>query len=254
MEIKVHNETQYLNALERLFQLRYTKNYLESWEQQLVLQQLMLTIVKEKNQAKESISVHEAVDKAISYLETRYTEDIKLENLARSVGISYSNFLTGFKKRTGRRPVDYLTNLRVERAKEKLAVSTSRIKTVARQVGYKDELYFSRIFKKVTGVSPTIYASSSRKKIVTFLPQYNDYLVLLGLHPVATTSYAGHDHVHGHLPYLAGELSGIKFVGYENQPKLHMVAKVRPDMIIAPEWSQEMSECAKKIAPVFSGC
>lgn len=65
-----------------------------------------------------------------------------------------------FKKKTGINFVDYLTRLRVEKAKEFLALPALKVYTVAEMVGYENPRYFSRIFKDVTGMSPQDYRSS----------------------------------------------------------------------------------------------
>ena len=65
-----------------------------------------------------------------------------------------------FKKKTGINFVDYLTRLRVEKAKEFLALPALKVYTVAEMVGYENPRYFSRIYKDVTGMSPQDYRSS----------------------------------------------------------------------------------------------
>jgi YesN/AraC family two-component response regulator len=62
----------------------------------------------------------------------------------------------------GYSPIEYLTHLRIDRAKELLAHSDIRIKEVSQSVGYEDELYFSRIFKKIAGVSPTQFSDDQK--------------------------------------------------------------------------------------------
>lgn len=91
-----------------------------------------------------------------------YQEPLTLEGLAQMAGLSVSHYSRLFKKYIGYSPIDYLTHLRVDRAKELLVLSDYRLKSIASSVGYTDEFYFSRIFKKVTGVSPREYAKNHR--------------------------------------------------------------------------------------------
>ena len=66
-------------------------------------------------------------------------------------------FSTLFKKETGQNFTDYLTELRINKAKELLSGDKVSVQDVAEMVGYSDLKYFSRLFKKTTGVSPSDY-------------------------------------------------------------------------------------------------
>jgi YesN/AraC family two-component response regulator len=59
-----------------------------------------------------------------------------------------------FKDQTGESPINYLINLRLEKAKNLLVSTESPIKSIAQAVGYKDAYYFSKLFKKYCGHSP----------------------------------------------------------------------------------------------------
>jgi beta-lactam-binding protein with PASTA domain len=79
------------------------------------------------------------------------------------VDAKYVPLALDFKNKTGVNFIDYLTNIRIERAKELLADSDVSIKEICSEVGYADPNYFSRIFKKVTGVTPTEYKEVTHK-------------------------------------------------------------------------------------------
>lgn len=93
--------------------------------------------------------------KVINFLEENFSKDISLEDAAREVNMSYHYFSKFFKEQVGENFVDYLTNLRIRKAKELLKNSSLSVKEVSYKVGYSDPNYFSKIFKKVTGVTPT---------------------------------------------------------------------------------------------------
>ena len=82
------------------------------------------------------------------YLEAHYTEEISLEDVAEYVNISPQYFSKLIKKHTGFNFIDWLSMLRVNKAKELLTNSNLTVKEVCYMVGYKDPNYFSRIFKK----------------------------------------------------------------------------------------------------------
>ncbi|CAH0117885.1 MULTISPECIES: response regulator [unclassified Paenibacillus] len=89
------------------------------------------------------------------YLERHYDEDISLQEVASIVHMSEGHFCRQFKKQTGLNFVEYLTKIRVEKAKPLLADLSLKIYEVSERVGYQDSRYFSQIFRKVTGETPT---------------------------------------------------------------------------------------------------
>ncbi len=95
------------------------------------------------------------------YLETHYTEDISLESVAEQVNISPQYYSKLIKKTTGFNFIDWLSMLRVKKAKELLTNSNLTVKEVCFMVGYKDPNYFSRIFKKRIGITPSEYIKTS---------------------------------------------------------------------------------------------
>jgi two-component system response regulator YesN len=95
------------------------------------------------------------------YLETHYAEDISLDYIAEQVNISPQYFSKLIKKSTGYNFIDWLSILRVKKAKELLTNSNFTVKEVCFMVGYKDPNYFSRIFKKRIGITPSEYIKSN---------------------------------------------------------------------------------------------
>lgn len=96
-----------------------------------------------------------------AYLESHYTDDISLEDVAEQVNISPQYFSKLIKKTTGFNFIDWLSMLRVKKAKELLTNSNFTVKEVCFMVGYKDPNYFSRIFKKRIGITPSEYVKTS---------------------------------------------------------------------------------------------
>lgn len=95
--------------------------------------------------------------KSKQYIEENYNKDISLDDVSRIVDISPYYFSKLFKEETGENFIEYLTNLRIERAKDLLMHSSMNIKNICVDTGYSDPNYFSRIFKKQVGVTPTEY-------------------------------------------------------------------------------------------------
>jgi AraC-like DNA-binding protein/mannose-6-phosphate isomerase-like protein (cupin superfamily) len=97
------------------------------------------------------------VSAAIAYLEENCANDVRVEDIARSVFISPSRLSHVFKETTGMSLLDYLTRMRVERACQMLAESDQSVTAIAYALGFHDSAYFTRLFGKAIGLSPTAY-------------------------------------------------------------------------------------------------
>lgn len=94
------------------------------------------------------------------YMRAKLSGRITLEELARYSDISKSHLVERYKALTGYPPVKHFTHMKMEAACALLDSSSQSIKQVAVVLGYDDPLYFSRLFKKVVGVSPSVYRAA----------------------------------------------------------------------------------------------
>ncbi|MGB4821138.1 MAG: AraC family transcriptional regulator, partial [Agathobacter rectalis] len=97
------------------------------------------------------------MDTAITYFNTNYNRAINVEEYASSIGMSISWFIRSFRKYTGNTPVQFLTALRMTNAQVLLETTSYSINEIAGIVGYNNPLYFSRLFHKQKGCSPSEY-------------------------------------------------------------------------------------------------
>jgi two-component system, response regulator YesN len=97
------------------------------------------------------------IDKVRKYCETHFHEDISLDVISEQVNMAKNYFCTFYKKKTGESFWDYLTGLRIEKAKSMLLNNSIKVNSVAECVGYKTTSHFGRIFKEYVGVSPAEY-------------------------------------------------------------------------------------------------
>lgn len=92
----------------------------------------------------------------LQYVDQHYSENITLSDLARLANMSSQYFCHIFKNLTGKRPVDYINYLRINKAVRLLSDSQLNISEIAMAVGFNDSNYFSRLFKKYQKTSPSV--------------------------------------------------------------------------------------------------
>lgn len=97
------------------------------------------------------------------YIDENYHQAINLDTLAEASFSSKSYISHQFKKDIGMSPIDYLIRKRIEVARDLLLNTTDTVTEVARQTGYDNPLYFSTLFKKYAGMSPTAYRNMCRQ-------------------------------------------------------------------------------------------
>lgn len=95
--------------------------------------------------------------KAIEYINSKYKEGITLQDLSEKTNYSIPHLRRMFYKFFKISPIQYLNNLRIEKAKELLLMDNLPINYIAENVGFKNSSYFSRVFKKHTQLSPCKY-------------------------------------------------------------------------------------------------
>lgn len=97
------------------------------------------------------------IDEAIHFMADHLEQSITLDQLARHVGLSRQHLIEVFREATGFPPIDYFLRMRIQRAGQLLDLTDLTVKQVGSALGFHDPYYFSRLFKKITGLSPTQY-------------------------------------------------------------------------------------------------
>jgi AraC-like DNA-binding protein len=101
------------------------------------------------------------IGEAMSRLESKFEEDLNLDNLAEIAHMSKRSFMRAFHSATGTSPHAWMISQRIQRASLLLRQSETRITEVAYDCGFRDSNYFSRQFKKFTGLSPRAYRAAN---------------------------------------------------------------------------------------------
>ena len=95
--------------------------------------------------------------KAITFIDTDLSADLSLRTISQALNISSSYLSTSFKKETGQTITDYINRRRVSHAKHLLKTTSLQIQTIAQYCGILDVHYFSKVFKRIAGVTPKQY-------------------------------------------------------------------------------------------------
>ena len=112
-----------------------------------------------------SSSTQSFVSKAKEHVHSNYAdEELSLDSICKILGVSNSYFSTIFKKETGNSFIGYLTEYRMEQASRQLIETDEKNYIIAKNVGYTDPNYFSYVFKRQFGVSPSKYRVEHTKK------------------------------------------------------------------------------------------
>lgn len=131
---------------------------------EMYLRQILLLIVRSREEHNPTVSsfIQDEMELARRYFTEHYNEEINIEEYAKSRGMSISWFLRNFKQLTAKSPMQYVLSIRINNAVSLLEGTNYNINEISSIVGYDNPLYFSRIFKKQKGVSPSDYRKNLR--------------------------------------------------------------------------------------------
>ena len=118
-----------------------------------------IEIQQYSNDTKESIHVQEA----IAYIKNYYSQKITVEDIANYLALNRSYLYTIFMNSLGISPKDFLTEFRISRGKEQLALTDLSVEEIAVSCGYRNSLAFGKVFKQKMGITPTQYRNDNRK-------------------------------------------------------------------------------------------
>jgi len=230
---------------EQLYANRMKLEELEQLENQIRFQTLLLNVLGQFRLTDQDNDLHLAVERSIAYMRERYDEPLSIERLAAMSAASRRHYTQAFKEMTGRTPIDYLNQVRIDKAQQLLLLTDDRLDDIAQAVGYSNEYYFNRKFKQKVGVTPGQYRSSYPVCSRIFAPFLEDYLLALGIVPVMQYSHK----LWGRQEYLG--LSGVPDFDVSIGDWTSL-ARHRPELIILDDGCDRWSlDHGSHISPVF---
>lgn len=120
----------------------------------------LLVNFEEEDQISDENQVNRFVSEAVEYMNENYMNDLSLTLVAEKVGVTAAYLSTLFSQTLGYGFIDYLNKVRVDRACYYLHDYQIKTYEVAYKVGFHDEKYFSRVFKRITGMNPSQFRKS----------------------------------------------------------------------------------------------
>lgn len=118
-----------------------------------VLNEALLCVANRQNSC-ESLTLFERVS---HYIHEYYDQSLTIESLAKHNNVNRNRLSYVFRRHAGMGPAEYVLKYRINMAQEMLFTSDAPVQQIAQTVGIADPFYFSRVFKKQFGVSPTEY-------------------------------------------------------------------------------------------------
>jgi AraC family transcriptional regulator, arabinose operon regulatory protein len=114
------------------------------------------------NNLNQDLQKSDIVEDAIHFMRENVRKRITLKEIALYVGFSPSHFSSLFQRSTGSSPLNYFIHLKIQEACHQLDFSDMKINQISIMFGYEDSLYFSRIFSKIMGFSPSDYRKKKK--------------------------------------------------------------------------------------------
>lgn len=108
----------------------------------------------QNTQIKLSANENDIIQQCIAYMKQHLDKPLRLDEISTAVGLSSSHLSSLFKKQIKSSPIHLFTSLKIQRACQMLMDNAHNIKTISYSLGYDDQYHFSRVFKKIMGLSP----------------------------------------------------------------------------------------------------
>jgi AraC family transcriptional regulator, transcriptional activator for feuABC-ybbA operon len=261
-ELKVYPVSRLLRMVRQLLAYDAIQEETEGLKRNLLFVELMVFVLEQNLQSGLGAGPAGAVKESVRYIQEHYMESITVRGLAEQAQVPPWQYTAIFKELTGMKPLDYLTELRIDHAKEWLAASPVPLRDVARNAGFADEYYFSRRFRQATGMTPRQYSNAMRKRVhvrdwtghtvsipanprrIIYYGEAMGDLLTLGIHPIGSSTAELADTL------LADSAGEVEDIGFPLNPD--KAAALEPDLIIFSNSNEQQYRQLSRIAPTIT--
>ncbi|MFC4601379.1 ABC transporter substrate-binding protein [Cohnella hongkongensis] len=193
---------------ERMHQHWQQDGALERFRAKAIFHQFVYELLGELLAREEGAETDDPVVRAVRHIGAHYAEPLTLESISSLLNCTGRQLQRLFKERLRIGPIEYLIQLRVDKAKTLLRQTDAPLKQIAESVGYEDGYHFSRLFKKYAGISPGLYreqAGEQEGERRRYLPSRSSRSAIAGSEQRSYSSlgsFAGKDRS---IPHLRGD-------------------------------------------------
>lgn len=152
-----------LRLFEELFQILAEQRPFFQARAAATVMRLVAEILALSRESEQDDDSAQLVERAKYLLAEKMDQNIRVEDLGDDLGVGRPRFYETFKTYTGLTPYQYFIQLKINRARELLSGGRCSVKETAARLGFDDPYYFSRLFKKKTGLSPSRWAQTRRE-------------------------------------------------------------------------------------------
>ncbi len=168
---QVSNALTLQQKVETMYQQWLKQDNLEHFHVKALFYQCVYELLQQLSQQHVIVQQPDLVEQIQIYIEEYYSQPITRESLAQMLNYSVPYIAKQFKQKTGRSIIDYLIQIRIQKAQQLLIHTTSSLQEIASSVGYEDVSYFIRIFKKYSGQTPMQFKQQPDKH-KSYRPMY----------------------------------------------------------------------------------
>ncbi|KAB7667599.1 AraC family transcriptional regulator [Bacillus sp. B1-b2] len=151
--ISLSSEAAPIKQLLHMYQMAKEKNIKNAFQASHLAYEFIMELYQFTKQLT-SVKLPESILNATLFAQNHYQEAVGPDEMADAAGLSRYHFTRMFKKSMGITPIQYLTNLRLVKAAELLYQTNQAIEEIAVEVGFANANYFTKVFRKVTGMTP----------------------------------------------------------------------------------------------------
>lgn len=212
-------------------------------------QQLLFDLLQElleQAPAAKDLGPATRLQETVGYMLQNYHENIQMSRLAELGKFHPAYYSQIFKQMMDKTPMSYITDLRINKAKELLLTTDKPVSDIAASVGYNDEFYFSRRFKEKSGYAPSVFTQKRELRTISLSSPYTDQLYTLGHIPRAAQIYRS-------APIQTQQLLLPEHGADPWNARREIFMKVQPDLIVCKDnILNKAREQINDIAPIIS--